>query len=501
MNLSLFQSEIAVVLLGLGVLLADLWLPSEARNKLGYAAAAGLVAIFLYGFRGLLIDPVHVSVFPIGGSKFGMFIQDGLAVYFKQFFLLAAAIVLLMSVEYSSRFTAGISEFYSLTLFALLGMLFAASSNDFVMMFVSLELITITFVVLNSFQRNRMASLEAGVKYLIIGALASAFMVFGIALVFGSAGTTNFEEVRALQKTLAANPVFLVGLLLVTVGLGFKIAAVPFQIWAPDVYQGSPAPATAFLAVGSKAAGIVLLMRVLFGAVPMLTSHATKLLIVVAAITILYGALCAIPQRNIKRLMGYSSIANAGFLLLGVAAAPHEGLTATLYYLTGYLFTVLAAFLVIAVVLRETESEDISVLHGLGHRSPYLALALTLSMVSLAGVPPLAGFFGKFLLLRSVMAAGTLDSSYYLLVAVAVVGVVLSIYYYLGIIRAIYWGGTNPDKSVLRFGITTKVALAICIAGMLYAGVLPHFLVQTASNAVGSSLHPEPVTAQTSAAR
>jgi NADH-quinone oxidoreductase subunit N len=203
--------------MGLGVLLADLWLPADARRKLGYAAAACLFALFLYGFRAMIIEPVHATAFPIGASKSGMFIQDGLALYFKQFFLLAGAIVMLISVEYSGRFQAGVSEFFSLSLFALLGMVLAASANDFVLMFAALELITITFVVLNSFQRNRIASLEAGVKYLIIGAMASAFMVFGIALVFGSAGTTNFDEIRALQKTLATTPVFMVGLLLVLV--------------------------------------------------------------------------------------------------------------------------------------------------------------------------------------------------------------------------------------------------------------------------------------------
>lgn len=492
MNYSLLQTEIILLLLGLGVLLADLWLPADARRKLGYAAAGCLLALFLYGFRGMIIDPVHATAFPIGGSKSGMFIQDGLALYFKQFFLLAGAIVMLISVEYSGRFLSGVSEFFSLSLFALVGMMLSASANDFVLMFAALELITITFVVLNSFQRSRIASLEAGVKYLIIGSMASAFMVFGIALVFGSAGTTNFDELRAMQSTLATTPVFLVGLLLILVGLGFKLAAFPFQIWAPDVYQGSPAPATAFLAVGSKAAGVVLLMRVLYGAVPSIAAQGSRLLILVAGVTILYGALCALPQRNVKRLMGYSSIANAGFLLLGISAAPYEGLTATIYYLTGYLFTVLGAFLVISVVMKETDNDDISGLHGLGVRSPFLAAGLTISMVSLAGVPPLAGFFGKFLLLRSVLAAGAQDPRYYVLVGVAIIGVVLSLYYYFGIIKAVYWGGTNPDKSLLPTSWTAKIAVGICVVGMLYTGVLPHFLVQSASDAVGNSLHAEP---------
>src|SRR6185295_8089265 len=304
------------------------------------------------------------------------------------------------------RIPTGISEYYALILFALSGMMFAASANDFALLFVSVELITVTFYVLTSFQRNRLASLEAGVKYLILGALSSAFLVFGIALVFGTTGKMNFSGLAAVASQFATDKIFLLGLVLVLVGLGFKIAAFPLQIWAPDVYQGSPAPATAFLAVGSKAAGFVLLLRVLFSAVPDITSKWGGFLAVVAAITILYGNLCAIPQRNLKRLLGYSSIGNAGYLLLGAVASNKSGSSAILYYLAGYLFTVLAAFTVISIITREADDEDISILAGLHQRSPLLAASLALSMISLAGIPPLAGFFGKFLLLNSVIQRG-----------------------------------------------------------------------------------------------
>src|SRR5437867_4371844 len=282
-----------------------------------------------------------------------MYVQDGLALFFKRFFLVAAIIVLIMSVEFADRIPTGISEYYALLLFALSGMMFAASANDFSLLFVSVELITVTFYVLAGFQRNRLASLEAGAKYLILGALSSAFMVFGIALVFGSTGRMNFTALAANAPQFSTDRLFLLGLSLVLVGLGFKIAAFPAQIWAPDVYQGSPLPTTAFLAVGSKAAGFALVLRVLFGAVPDITAHWTKLLVAISAVTILYGSLCAIPQRNLKRLLGYSSISNAGYLLLGVAALSHAGQSAVLYYLGGYLFTVLAAFMVICLVMRQ----------------------------------------------------------------------------------------------------------------------------------------------------
>ncbi|HZI30910.1 MAG TPA: NADH-quinone oxidoreductase subunit N, partial [Candidatus Binatia bacterium] len=389
-------------------------------------------------------------------------------------------------VEFSDRFTA-VSEYYSLIVFALAGMLFAASSNDFAMLFVSIELITITFYVLVSFQRNQLASLEAGVKYLILGALSSAFMVFGIALIWGTSGKLNFTELAAVASQYADSKIFLLGVLLVIVGLGFKIAAFPFQIWAPDVYQGAPTPTTAFLAIGSKAAGFVLLLRVLFTAVPAITNHWPNLLIVISGITILYGNLCALPQRNLKRLLGYSSISHAGYLLLGVAALNASGQEAVLYYLAGYLFTVLATFLVIALVLRHLDTEDISGLAGLNQRSPLLAATMTISMVSLAGIPPLAGFFGKFLLLKAVVetAQATGNHGYYCLVFTALAGVVISLYYYFGVIRAIYWSKDAKDLSVIELSAPAKIAAWICITGIFWLGLFPNTVLNIAAAAVG----------------
>ena len=230
MNTALLTHEILVVILGLGVLLSDLWLPAPAKRRLGYAAAAGVLLILAWSLWSVHVVPGNTRY------AFGtMYALDGLALFFKRFFLLAAAIVLLISVEFADQIGAGIAEFYALVLFALSGMLFASSANDFSLLFVSLELITVTFYVLTSFQRSRLASLEAGVKYLIIGALSTAFTVFGIALVYGVSGHLNFGEIAAVAGSHSQNKLFLCGILLVMVGLGFKIAAFPFQIWAPDV--------------------------------------------------------------------------------------------------------------------------------------------------------------------------------------------------------------------------------------------------------------------------
>jgi NADH-quinone oxidoreductase subunit N len=470
MNLSLISLEVCVLALGLLVLMADLWLPGERKKLLGYAAAAGLAFLLIINLSGYGTCTIQ------GTSPDGLFVQDSLSIFFDRFFLLAAIIVLLMIAEFSDRIVAGVAEYYSLVLFALLGMLFASSANSFALLFVSLELITVSFYVLTSFQRGRIASLEAGVKYLIIGALSTAFTVFGIALVWGTSGKFNFTELSGVAAQMSGNKLFLFGLLFVMVGLGFKIAAFPFQIWAPDVYQGAPTPTTAFLAIGSKAAGFALLLRVLFQAVPAVTSHWVNIIIVISGITILYGNICAIPQANVKRLLGYSSIAHAGYLLLGVAAMAGakttDGATAMLYYLSGYLFTVLAAFMVITLVMRHLDTEDISSLGGLGQRSPLLAATMTLAMVSLAGLPPLAGFFGKFLLLKSIIDLGPMNHGYYCLAFTALVGVVISIYYYFGVVKAIYWG-ERRETTPIPISWALRVAIVVCIVGMLWLGLFP----------------------------
>lgn len=479
MNLSLLTHELLVVLLASIVLLADLWLPESARRKLGWVAVFGLLGVLGWSLCCASVPP--------GDARYAfghMFVLDDFALFFKRFFLLATALVLVIAMEYSDRFRSGHAEFHAISLFALTGMLLSASVNDFALLFVSLELITVSFYILTSYQRSRVLSLEAGVKYLIIGALSTGFTVFGIALVFGTSGKLDFAELAALSTQLAGNKLFLLGLLLVMVGLGFKISAFPLQIWAPDVYQGSPTPTTAFLAIGSKAAGFALLLRVLFTAVPGVTAHWNNLLMTIAAITILYGNLCALPQRNVKRMLGYSSIAHAGYLLLGVSALNAAGKAAVLFYLGGYLFTVLAAFTVIAVVLRQADTDDVTGLAGLHQRSPLLAAGMLFALVSLAGIPPLAGFFGKFLLIKAALAQGPSDLGYYWLVGIAIVGVVISLYYYFGVARIIYWSKDPADLSAIHVSLPVRAAVWACMAGMLFVGVYPSPLLNWATTAV-----------------
>ncbi len=473
--MSLIVLEVLVIGLAILVLLADLWTPVAWKPKLGYVAAAGLLAILaLSFFYGIGSEPRF--------SFHGDFVQDGLAVFFDRLFLAAALFAVLMGIEFADRIPTGIAEFYGLILMALAGMMFSASANDFVMVFASLELITVSFYILVSFQRARLRSLEAGVKYLIIGALSTSFLVFGIALIFGTSNTTNFIQLAARAGALAQNRAFWLGLLLVLVGLAFKISAFPMQMWAPDVYEGAPVPVTAFLAIASKAAGFVLLLRVLFVAVPFVSLHWSRFFMMLAAITIAYGNLCAIPQRNLKRLLGYSSIANAGYLLLGVAALSAPGSAAILYFLAGYLFTLSAAFVVICLVCRQ--SEEIDSLAGLSQRSPMLAAAMTMAMVSLGGVPPLAGFIGKFLLLKALVQQGAADHFYYWLALLAVAGVVVSYYYYFGVIRSVYWSKESADLSPIALSPLARLSLLICMAGMLYLGIFPAGPFAAATGAV-----------------
>ncbi len=479
MSVSYLFLEIMVVLTGLGLLLIDLWTPAVHKRRLGYAAAAVTALILALSFSKMVDPGAPVHAFG------GLFVQDAFALFFKRFFLVAAVLVLLMEVEFADRIPAGITEYYAVTLFALAGMMTAASANDFTLLFVALELMAVTFYVLASFQRSRVASLEAGVKYLILGALSSAILVYGIALIYGSTGTMNFTKIAEQSARLKESKIAVLGFLFVLVGLGFKVGVVPMQIWVPDVYQGAPTPTSAFLAVGSKAAGFALLLRVLHGAAPEVALSWERLLMILSGLTILYGSLCAIPQRNLKRLLGYSSIANAGYLFIGVSVGTLSGASAVLYYLAGYLFAVVAAFFVICVVSKTHDSEDISELAGLWNRSPLLASVLSLSMVSLAGVPPLAGFFGKFLLLKAAAEQAVSYPGYYVLLSVAVVGVVISVYYYFGVVRAIFWSRDDQELSAIPISRPVKAALWVCVAGMVLLGVLPSWGVRVTAAAAG----------------
>jgi NADH-quinone oxidoreductase subunit N len=471
MNLYVTQLECLLAILAIGTLLTDAFRPGGNRRALGYLLATLVTITLLYSFA---LKPVEETLFH------GMYRLDAFALFFKRLFLLATAFVLLMGAEFAERFETGVAEFYALVLLAATGMLIIASVNHFILLFVALELVTITFYILTSFLRRQTQSLEAGTKYLILGALSSGFTVYGIAYIFGTTGTTNFDKLAELLKAGASGSAFTLGMLLVLTGLGFKIASVPFQIWAPDVYQGAPTPVTAFLAVGSKAAGFALLLRVMLAGLLPVSAVWMPVLLVLSAATLVYGNLGAISQRNIKRLLGYSSIGHAGYLLMGVAAANELGSQAVMFYLAQYAFTNLCAFLVIIAVGRE----EIPAFAGLGRRSPILGLALLFALASLAGIPPLSGFFGKFQLFAAVIQAAQTDGRYYVLALIGAGAVVVSLFYYLNVARAIYIEQA-VDASPIPVSLPMRAGLYVCMIAMIGLGIYQQPLVKAATLAAG----------------
>src|SRR5437764_3206118 len=340
--------------------------------------------------------------------------------------------------------------------------MYLVSAVDFIFIFVSLELVTISFFVLVSFPRRNPVALEAGVKYLILGALSTAFLVYGITWIFGVTGETNLQRiVAAFSSGKIDNHAALFGAVLVLVGLGFKIAAVPFQVWVPDVYQGAPTPVTAFLSVGSKAAGFVVLLRVLqpFLVMPRME----RLLVLVALATLIYGNLAALPQTNLKRLLAYSSIAHAGYLLIGVACFDASAIG---FYLVAYLLMTLLCFAVLIIVAQQT-GEQIDDFDGLAKRSPFLAFAMLIGMISLAGVPFTAGFLGKFFVFYAAILQHQTA-----LVVVGVITVGCGFYYYLKVVRAMYWqSGEKVDK--IPVNRLSRVAISALVVATIWLGVYP----------------------------
>lgn len=477
MNFHDLQLPALLAVLGLVVLVLESLRPAHCVRGLGIALAGMVGALFCYS---LTITPSAEA------SMSGMYHLDTFALYFQRFFLAITALVLLMGAEFSHRFRAGAAEFYVIALFSSVGMLFCAAVKDFILLFVALELVTVAFYVLVSYLRSDSRVLEAGMKYLVFGALASGVLVYGLAYVFGTTGSTRFDAVR---DAIAAGPIsgaLGFGIILTIVGLCFKIAAVPAQMWAPDVYQGAPTPTTAFLATGSKAVGFALLTRVLFTCFLPARPMWAALILGLAALSLLWGNLGAIAQTNLKRIFGYSSIAHAGYLLIGVAAVSKIGATAVLFYLVQYGFTTLCALLVLVAVKNSSDDAgELDSLNGLHRRSPFLAAALALSMLSLAGVPPMSGFFAKFMLFYAAIEKGIVDATMLGLVLIACVGVVISLYVYFKVIRAAYFEEPADSQSV-HISAALRVGILICLAVMLVVGLYPAPLWNAAAAAAAA---------------
>lgn len=471
-TLALFKTELGLGILALMGLLMDMFLPKTVeRGRILTQMSVGGLAIIL----GFLVTSWGVFGSAFGGS----FVQDGVSFFFKAIFLITGIFVLHMAGQYEQKIKRGRAEFIVLILLALTGMSLLSSANEFLLFFVSLETLAVSLYIITAYMRDDERSIEAGIKFLVLGALSTALLVFGLSFVYGSTGETAFPAIVASIKAQPQIPLtFYFGSALVLIAMFFKIAAFPFHIWVPDVYEGAPAPITAFLALGSKAAGFAALTRLVTTVfAPIQDQFILPLLAVLSAATIIYGNFGALNQKNIKRMLAYSSIGHAGYLLIGLVALKNGGVEAILVYLAGYLFSTAAAFLVVVWVSAKLGTETISDYAGLGRRSPVMAATMLLAMSSLAGVPPMAGFFGKFYILSCAVEGGFLW-----LAAIGLLNVVTSLYYYLGVVKYMY-ARPAADPAPLVISLSQRLFLYASMAGIILLGAYPTPVLRLAGEA------------------
>jgi NADH-quinone oxidoreductase subunit N len=450
------------------VMLFEPFLPARRKTLLGWFSFFGVIA------AGTGV--VRASFSP--GLAFGGSVAaDNFSLYFMALFLVVAALTLLGSFNYLEREHINHGEFYALVLMATVGMCFMAASTELIMVFLGLEISSISTYILAGFTRTDALSNEASLKYFLLGSFATAFFLYGIAFVYGSTGTTNL---LVLSQRLASpsqwSPLAWVALILMFIGLAFKVSTVPFHVWTPDVYQGAPAPVTAFLSVGPKAAGFAVLVRLFLGALESAASVSFWVLWVSAILTMIVGNLAALLQSNVKRLLAYSAIAHAGYVLVGIAAGGTEGTRSVLFYLAVYALMNVGAFLLVAHLAgrgeRWTRIEDYT---GLAAERPGIAACLTVFMLSLGGLPTTAGFFAKFYVFRAAVHADLIG-----LTIIAVLTSVVSVYYYLRLVVVMYMREGKAKTSADPLPWALRAALAASVAGIFYLGLYPgDFLVLT----------------------
>jgi NADH-quinone oxidoreductase subunit N len=451
--------EFLLVVLGAVVLGLDLAWPESRKRALGLTAAAGLGVILAVAL--VFSRPSGVGEPLIFG---GMLRNDFAAFFFRIMFIFSGLIVSLLAVDSPGVESRG--DFYAIVIAAVFGMNFMAYSADLIMLYLAIETTSIAGYLLAGYLHHDDKSAESGVKYFLFGAFTSTVMLYGFSLLYGFTGQTNLYAVgAALTSGAAPTGAAVMAVLLVLVGLGFKVAAVPFHFWTPDVYEGAPTPVTAFISVASKAAGFAALTRVLLAVFPELQGYWQPLIAVVATLTMTLGNTIALAQKNIKRLLAYSSIAQAGYALVGLASISEAGVAAVAFYLAMYTVTNLAAFGVVIVASRVIGSDEIADYAGLSRRAPGLALVFLIAFLSLGGMPPLAGFFGKFFVFAAAVQQG--------LVWLAVIGVlnaIVGLYYYLIVLKVVYLYRSEKDNEKIATPRAYAVALAVCVIGILLLG-------------------------------
>ena len=480
MNLELLLPEIVVVITAIAVILLDLFI--ERKGLLTVVSIAGLA--IAAGFAMTMWGTAPQSIMN------NMLAVDNYAIFFKLLLLGISVLVILVSVDYVSKFTHFRVEYHALVLLATLGMMLMAAATDLISLFVALELAAIAFYVLVGFLKDK-KSTEASLKFVLLGGVASAILLFGMALTFGFTGTTQLSEIAQAIKemsaqSLLANPGFILGIVLMISGFGFKIAAVPFHMWAPDVYEGAPTPVTLYLSVGSKVAGFAVILRVFYSAFALpepLSLDWGMIFAVLSPISMTLGNVVAISQDNIKRMLAYSSIAHAGYILIGLAAIGLSPTTDTLaqssvlFYVVAFALADLAAFTSVIVISGRLGSDQISDYAGMGKQAPLVALALTLGLISLIGLPPTAGFIAKFYIFSDAVNNGLLW-----LVIIAVLNSTISAYYYLRVVQ-VMWLNEPAREGKVPSSLSLRLALAISCLGILLLGIVPAFVMKLAAMA------------------
>jgi len=464
---------LVVTATGLLVLILDPFTSPAHRGRLGILSLAGVAvaAIALLQRRG-------VSEIVFGG----MLAADGFAWFFNLLFLLVAGLTLLISMPYVRRFGMDQGEYYALLLFSTLGMMIMASSLDLITIFLGLETLSISLYILAGFLRERLESNESAVKYLLLGAFASGFVLYGIALVYGATASTNLKRVAEVVASgrVTSPTLLIIGMGLLIIGFGFKVASVPFHMWMPDVYEGAPTSVTAFMIAGTKAAAFAAFLRILMTALPSLQPDWGRILWVLAVLTMTVGNVVAIAQSNIKRMLAYSSIAHAGYILVALVAANKLGSGSILFYLVAYSFMNLGAFaVVIALALQDRERVSIHDYAGLGLKYPFLGAAMALFMFSLAGIPPTGGFMGKFYIFSAAIQA-----KYIGLAIIGVLNSVISAYYYLRITVVMYMGQGEAEPAAGRLSPALGLAMLIAVLGTLQLGLFPSRFLELALRSV-----------------
>ena len=487
--LQLLWPEIIVTITALAVMAVDLLFLRRAALRARFAtvavlASAGCIAAILK----LLIAPVQ------GILLDGIFLSNPLTHLVQAALLVITILTLLLSID--STFTEHIGEFVLLLLLATTGMMFLVASQDLLVIFISLELLSLSVYILAGFDKRSPRSSEAALKYFLFGGMSAAFMLFGFSLLYGFANSTNLVQIASAIHGLPLNPILILAIVTTVIGFGFKIAAAPFHFWVPDVYQGAPLPSTAFIASGSKVAGFFIFFQVLVlgfagaeGSTALLhfQSGWVPVLVTVAIVSMLLGNLVAITQTSLRRLLAYSAIAHAGYMLLAFAAHSAQSLAALLYYVVTYSLATLGILGVLAVTEKQLGNDTISGLAGLSRRAPFLSICLFIFILSLAGIPPLSGFFAKFLLFSSVLAVGPGSKLLLWLIVFALAMSAVSLFYYLRVLKSAFVADPAADAIEVSSTLLQRVVVGLLAAGVVALGCAPDLILTQILKAIHTS--------------